>query len=374
MKRFVAIAVSLLLAIAVGAGIWKSNASKNGQIPSDVSSILTLPGSHAELKTVKLLVGSAKHSLLQDAELNAILQKNGIKLALLKSSAFEQDKAQIGELDAVWPAGANQANDWGTLLPGSSSHVIMSTPLALASWRQLMPVFEKNGLAKMSGANHGDFFLDKALPMMLDGKRWNQLQDNTVFAVNKSFLINTPDIRKSNTSSLYIASLAYVRNNNEVPQQTEKAVQLAKELTPLITRQGFQEGTLAGPFEDYLGQGMGKAPLVLIYESQFLEAKRNQKLRDNHILLYPQPGLVLKHILVGKSEAGKQLGKLLAEDPQIQKIIAKYGFRTNDVGVFAAQAKELGLDAPELLNLAEAPSTSILDSMTQTINQTLENK
>ena len=114
--------------------------------------------------------------------------------------------------------------------------------------------------------------------------------------------------------------------------------------------------------------------MVLIYESQFLEAKRNQKLRDNHVLLYPQPGLVLKHVLIGKSEAGKQLGKLLAEDAQIQKIIAKYGFRTNDATVFAAQAKELGLDAPELLNLAEAPSTSILDSMTQTITQTLENK
>lgn len=369
MKRTVAIALSVLLAIAVIAGIWKSNKTS----PSNsASSLLSLKAPPA--KKLRLLTGSAKFSYLQDPELQALLRKNGIELELVKSGAFEQDKSQVDNFDAVWPAGANQANDWAALMPGSSSFPIMSSPLTLATWKPLMPVFEKNGLGKLSANAHGDFYLDKALALMLASKRWSDLQDNTVFSVNKSFLINTPDIRKSNSSVMYIAALAYIHNKNEVPQSKEAAEQLAKTLTPLITRQGFQEGTLAGPFEDYLGQGMGKAPLVLIYESQFLEARLAKKLNDNHFLLYPQPGLLLKHVMVAKSAEGKKLGQLLAEDADAQKIAARFGFRTNDPAIFAAHAKTLDLDAPALLNLAETPNTAILDSMVQTIVNTLESK
>ncbi|MBI3229000.1 MAG: hypothetical protein HYZ45_02075 [Burkholderiales bacterium] len=369
MKQTVAIVLSVLLALAVALGIWKS---KNTPTDSKSNSLLSLTSPPA--KKVRLLTGSAKFSYLQDPEMQALLRKNGIELELIKSGSFEQDKGQAVDLDAVWPAGANQANDWQALMPGSTSHPVMSTALALASWKALLPVFEKNGLGKVSANAHGDFYLDKALPMMLAGKRWSDLQDNTVFAVNKSFLINTPDLRKSNTSALYIAALAYIHNKNEVPQQKDAAEQMAKLLAPLITRQGFQEGTLAGPFEDYLGQGMGKAPLVLIYESQFLEARSQKKLNDQHFLLYPQPGLLLKHVLIAKTESGKKLGTLLATDPDAQKIAARFGFRTNDPAIFSAHAKELGLDAPPLLNLAETPSTAILDSMVQTIVNIMESK
>ncbi len=368
MKKTFAILLSVLLLAAVGLGIWQSHREKNGQGAALLN--LTEPPQ----QTVILLTGSAKFPLLQDPELQTLLRRNGITLQLKKSGALEDDKAQLANYDAVWPAGANQANDWQQLMPGNKSCPVMTTPLALASWRALLPVLEKNGLAKGSGNAHGDFYLDKALPLMLAGQRWNQFQDNTVFAVNRSFLISTPDIRKSNTAAQYIAALAYIKNGNEAPQQREKAIAIARELAPLITRQGFQEGTLSGPFEDYLGQGMGKAPLVLVYESQFLEARRTQKLRDAHLLLYPQPGMELKHIVVARTPAGQKLCDLLANNVDIQKLIAKYGFRGNDPALFAQQAKELGLDAPEILNQADAPGSTILDAMQQTIIDTMESK
>ncbi|MES2296082.1 MAG: hypothetical protein V4582_03525 [Pseudomonadota bacterium] len=366
MKKYIGLLLSLLVIAGVAAGVYKSFNSKK---VSDQAAAIGVQGGK-----VKLLAGSAKFAFLNDPAVVALLAKQGITLELIKSGAFEQDKARARELDAAWPAGANVAADWLGVMPGATSHPVFSSPLAIASWKSLMPVFEANGIAKMSGAAHGDFYLDKALPLMLAATRWNQLKGNTVFSVNKSFLVNTPDLRKSNTGALYIAALAYIQNGNEVPQELTKAEATAEALAPLITRQGFQEATLAGPFEDYIGQGMGKAPLVLIYESQFLDAKRNGKLRDPHLLLYPQPGLVLKHILVGKTAAGKKLGELLATDPDLQRIAAQYGFRSNDPTVFAVETKKLGLDAPELLNLAEAPSTTILEAMNQTIIRKLEGK
>lgn len=377
MKKNLGIIISILVLIAVAAGGYKSWQEKQQTRASSGStdSGLSLPGlgsSQPTTQSVKLLVGSAKFAFLKDAELTKILAQNGISLELIKSESFEKDKVRLAELDAVWPAGSNSAADWSATIPAASTYPIFSTPLAIASWKPLMPVLEANGLAKSGGPMQGEFFLDKALPLMLKGARWNELKGNTVFNVNKGFLVTTPDLRKSNTGALYIATLAYIENKHEVPQDAAKAATLTEKLAPLITRQGFQEETLAGPFEDYLGQGMGKAPLVLIYESQFLEAKRAGKLRDTHFLLYPQPGLVLKHIFVAKSANGKKLGELLANDKALQKIAAQYGFRTNDAKVFAQEAKSIGLDAPDLLNLADTPTTVVLDAMSAALIKKME--
>lgn len=358
------IIVVLLFVIAIAAGIWKSVTEKSeGSQASSASTSLT---------TVRLLTGSAKFSFLNDPKLTEILAKEGLALSLTKSGAFNDDVVKVKDFDAVWPAGANAASDFAGAWKTSSTYPVFSTPLALASWKTLLPVLEANGLAKKTGANHGDFYLDKALPLMSSGKRWNQLKNNTSFDVNKGFLVNTPDIRKSNTGALYISTLAYIQNGSEVPVDVATGEKLAEQLSSLITRQGYQEGTLAGPFEDYIGQGMGKAPLVLVYESQYVEAKRNGLLRDAHFLLYPQPGLVLKHVLVARTEAGKRLGDILSNNPEAQKIAAQYGFRTNNPAIFAETMKTLGLDSPELINLAEAPSTKVLDAMSQTLVNKLE--
>jgi hypothetical protein len=38
----------------------------------------------------------------------------------------------------------------------------------------------------------------------------------------------------------------------------------------LFLKQGFVENLSEGPFENYLLMGVGKAPLVMIYESQYV--------------------------------------------------------------------------------------------------------
>lgn len=323
------------------------------------------------LQPVKLLTGSAKFNFLKDPELARVLADNCLELQLTKSGSFADDSIKAKEFDAVWPAGANAAADFAKVLGSSQTYPIFSTPLAIASWNQLIPVLKSNGLVKNASANSATFEMDRALELMMKSTRWNQLKDNTVFDVNKSFLVNTPDVRKSNTGALFVGALAYIQNGHEVPSDIAKAQALTETLSPVITKQGFQEGTLAGPFEDYLGQGIGKAPLVLIYESQFVEAKKAGQLKKNHVLLYPRPGMVLKHVLVAKSENGQKLGEILSSAP-IQQLAANYGFRTNDSAIFEKAMADLGLPAPELVDLADAPSTLVLDSMLKTLINKVE--
>ncbi len=373
MNTTIRLALVGLLAAGLGLGIWKSFSSKteSDAVRTAAEQARAAEAARPQLQTVKLLTGSAKFNFLKDAELTQLLAAQGLQLELVKSGAFAADVGRDKEFDAVWPAGANAAADFAAAWKSGSTYPVFTTPLAIASWWPLMPVLSANGLASTQGA-HGSFELAKALPLMTAGTRWNQLKGNTVFPVNKGFLVNTPDIRKSNTGVLYIGALAYIANGHEVPTDMGRAEKLAEQLSSLITRQGFQEGTLAGPFEDYIGQGMGKAPLVLIYESQFVEARRDGKLRDTQMLLYPKPGLQLKHILVARTDAGKKLGEVLANDPAAQKIAAKYGFRTNNPEVFAESMKSLGLDAPDILDVADSPAPKVLDAMTRTLINKLE--
>jgi hypothetical protein len=359
------IVVALFVAALVG-GIGKSMYEKTEEDQAANTPVAT------KLTQVRLLTGSAKFSFMKDSKLTEILAKEGLEVVLSKTGATSADILRAKDFDAVWPAGANAATDFSVAWKSTNTYPVFSTPLALASWKQLLPVLTSNGLAKKTGDVSGEFYLEKALPLMLEGKRWNQLKNNDVFDINKGFLVNTPDVRKSSTGGLYIAALAYIQNGHDVPANVAAGEQLADKLSSLITRQGFQEGTLAGPFEDYVGQGMGKAPLVLVYESQFVEAKRDGKLRDTHVLLYPRPGMVLKHVLVARTDAGKKLGEILSTNPEAQKIAAQYGFRTNNPAVFADSMKQLGLDSPELIDIADAPSTVVLDAMTQSLVKKLE--
>lgn len=363
MKKMLGGVLTLVLAAALVGAVYKSFSAKQAE-----AQVATATPQQAG--TVKLLTGSAKFDFLQDPEVTKYLESQGIKLELYKSGAFDKDVAGLNQYDAVWPAGSNAASEFSKAFAAirvqPKSFAVFSTPLAIASWKALVPTLEKNGLVA-ENQGHYDFKLSKALPMMLEGKRWNQLQGNTAFSVNKSFLVNTSDIRKSNTAALFIAELAYMRNNEEVPQNQEAAAQLASELAPVILRQGFQEDTLAGPFDDYLNVGMGKAPLVLVYESQFVDAKRQGKIKDSQVLLYPQPGLVTKHVLLAKTPAGEKLGQLLSSDPKLQAIAAQYGFRINDPALLKKTWSAVKVDVPELLDLAEAPASRILDGMVQTI-------
>lgn len=366
-ESFARVALLGILVISLGVAVLKSIGV------FDSKSAGGAPAFSGSVAKVRLLTGSAKFEFLNDPQVVKILADNGLQVEMTKTGAFEDDVSKAAVVDAVWPAGAAAAADFSRAWKAPDTYQVFSTPLAIASWKQLLPVLEKNGMVKKDTNVGGlTFSLEKALPLMQAGRRWNQLSDNSAFAVNRGFLINTPDVRKTATASLYVSLLAYIQNGNEVPTDANRARALTEALSGVITRQGFQESTLSGPFEDYLSVGMGKAPLVLVYESQFVEAKQAGKLRDNHVLLYPEPGLVLKHVLVARTEAGKRLGELLANNPELQQLAAKHGFRTNNAQVFSDAMAKIDLKAPDLLNLAEAPSTMVLDAINQTLTKKLE--
>ncbi len=136
-------------------------------------------------------------------------------------------------------------------------------------------------------------------------------------------------------------------------------------------RQGLQESSSAGPFENYTTMGLGKAPLVMIYESQFLEYQSKQSQPNTEmVLLYPQPTIYTKNILVPFTENGHKLGNALASDLELQKLAAQYGYRTFSPEYFTTFLKEKNLSAPaDLVDVIDPPSFEVLERMIQSIEQ-----
>jgi hypothetical protein len=127
---------------------------------------------------------------------------------------------------------------------------------------------------------------------------------------------------------MYLALASYVLNGQQVVQSPADLERVMPQVAPLFLRQGFQESSSAGPFEDYLALGMGKAPLLVAYESQLVEflLRHPQRRSGEMVMLYPQPTLYSKHVLVPYTPAGDRVGQLLESDPQLRALAQEYGF------------------------------------------------
>src|SRR5215475_2491329 len=264
-------ALAILLLIGVAVAINFSVHDRNEQIATQNS---------AARITVKVLSGSEKEKFLSDPELAKVLESEGIAIEVQKFGSREiATRGDLKTFDVAYPAGAHAAVKISQTTGSKLIYPTFYTPMAVASWKTLVPVMEKSGLVSQKD---GTFYLvdmGRLVDMMQKGTRWKDLPNNSVYSVGKSLLVTSTDVRKSNSGGMYLALAAYLANGNNVVDNEADADKVANSMVGLFSRQGFQESSSAGPFEDYTAMGIGKAPLVMIYEQQFLE----------YVLSHPNP-------------------------------------------------------------------------------------
>ncbi|WP_051791087.1 hypothetical protein [Serratia sp. DD3] len=323
---------------------------------------------------VKGMIGSEKEGFFADLKVIELLKANGFRVKTEKVGSRQITSRDLQGYDFGFPAGAPAALELQKKAKAKHVYATFYTPMAIASWSALIPVMEKQALVKQSDGAYYIADMQQLLKLIEKGTRWNQLPGNTAYITGKSILINSTDVRTSNSAAMYLALASYIFNDNNVVDNVSQVSAILPRVTPLFLRQGLQESSSAGPFEDYTTMGMGKAPLVMIYESQFLEyqSKRAQPNTDM-ILLYPQPTIYTKHVFVPFSENGNRLGELLASDPELQKMAAQYGYRTSHPEYFATFLAEHQLQAPtSLVDVIDPPSYEMLERMIQSIEKNFQ--
>ncbi|MBI3347219.1 MAG: hypothetical protein HY020_08415 [Burkholderiales bacterium] len=246
------------------------------------------------------------------------------------------------------------------------------TPLVVASWEPVARILAANGMAKAQAPKVYSLDMEKLTQAMLAKQRWRDLKASGDYAVSRSVLVSTTDIRRSNSAAMYLALTSAALNGDVVADRTT-AQKYAGQLAELFKRQGFQENYVNGAFDDYLSIGMGKTPLTFIYEAQMVaQALKGSQggIRPEMVLMYPTPTIVNKWVLVALNERGKRLAELLATNKTLQAVALEQGFRTGDTAAFAAAAKTAGLAVDVNLNqVIDPPGFDLMFEMIDIVSR-----
>jgi hypothetical protein len=356
--------LAVLLLVGVGFAV---NYSIRDKKMGDAAALKT-----ASQITVKVLTGSEKEKFLTDPDLTKVLDEEGISLSVQKAGSREiATRPDLKSFDAAYPAGAHAAVKIAQITGSKRVFTSFYTPMAVASWKTLIPVLEQSGLV---ASKDGAYFLvdmAKLVAMMQKGTRWKDLPGNLVYAVGKSILVTSTDVRKSNSGGMYLALAAYVANGNNVVDNDADADKVADSMVGLFSRQGFQESSSAGPFEDYTAMGIGKAPLVMVYEQQFLEyVFAHQTPNPDMVLLYPAPTVLSKHTIVALTDSGARFAQVMTTNPKVNSIAQRYGFRSQDNTELFADADKKKLSIPKtVVDVIDPPSYDILEKLINRIDE-----
>lgn len=350
--------LALLLVIGVGVAInYSVRETRQAHFAAEQA---------AHRVTIKILTGSEKEHFLADPELENLLEAHGMSIAFQKAGSREiATRPDLKSFDIAFPAGEHAAVKISQTTGSKRSVLFAYTPIAVATWKPLIPVLEQSGLVSRKDGTYFIVDMGKLLAVMEKGERWRDLPGNNVYPVGKSVLVSSTDVRKSNSGALYLALAAYLANGNNVVNTAADATKVAARMVSLFARQGFQESSSAGPFEDYITMGIGKAPLVMIYEQQFLEYLfSHPHPNPDMVLLYPQPTIFSKHTMVALTDNGARFAQEMTSDPKVMSIAHRFGFRTEDNSeLFAAtEAKKLVIPRT-IVDVIDPPTYDILEKL-----------
>jgi hypothetical protein len=362
-RRLIAPVLAVVLLAAVAAGVWYSNSRVRDE------AVATEAAKIERDKQVSLrgLIGSEKESFFADVRVQKALALQGITVNVEKAgSRVIASRYDATQFDFGFPSGAPAAQQLRSLSKASNVFTPFYTPIVFASWRPIAEILVANGMA----AKQGDFYFIVDLPGLMaaveKGTRWKELKSSSAFATSKSVLVNSTDVRTSNSAAMFLSLASYIANNQQIVQSQEDVDRVMPIVAPLFLRQGFQEQSSAGPFEDYLALGMGKAPLLVAYESQMVEfwLKNPERVKADMVLLYPRPTVYSKHVLVPYTPAGARLGAALESDPVLRELAHEYGYRTGGDTKGPETWAKRGVKVPEVLvDVIDPPSHEWLERM-----------
>jgi hypothetical protein len=357
LKRLLGPLLTIALLVGVGLAIYQSAREQIG------------------VETVRGLIGSEKEDFFLDPRVIETFRSGGFDVQIQKAGSREiATLPTLREFDFAFPAGMPAAEKIRREQNIAKSYPVFFTPMAVASWKLIAGILTANGVVSQRDGIYYIIDMNKLLGLSEQRMRWNQLVRNEGYAVNKSILMSTTDVRSSNSAAMYLALASYVLNGSEIVSSDAQANALTPRLRELFSRQGYQESTSAMPFNDYLVMGPGKAPLVMIYEAQYLAeaARADSGLNDEMVLMYPEPTLFTKHIVVPLTAKGDRFSEFLTRSPALQRLAVEHGFRNSDNKNFQDFLASHRLTVPAtLVDVIEPPSYEILEGMISRIEQSM---
>lgn len=360
MRRWIGIGLAAVLAVAVVGAIILSVAQKVHPT--------------APLTVVRGVIGSEKLPYFRDPGVIQVFRDNGYDVQVDTAGSRQiATTVDLSKYDFAFPAGVPAALKIQADHKAKTTYAPFYTPMAIATFKPIVQLLIAAGIARDTGS-YISFDVKTFLAKVAKNARWSDIPNNTAYPATKSILITSTDIRTSNSAAMYLSLASYVANLNNIVQDAAQASAALPAVESLFIRQGLTATSSEEPFQDYLSIGIGKTPMVMIYEAQFLAAAaaNDGSISKDMVLMYPDPDVLSKHTVVPLTNNGDKIGRLLNDNTQLQKLATKYGFRTNNPAAFNQFLTAHSLTSPTLVDLIEPPTFQNLEAMIVAIQQKMQ--
>jgi hypothetical protein len=292
--------------------------------------------------TIEGKTGS-KGDYFLDPEVQRLLLGHHIRVHITETGSRDVAVHDISGYDFVFPSGQPSArlilNDLDQSVPPKHAGLFrpFTSPIVLATYREYAETLRAKGIATpQDPSDPNPLYYRLDMPRFLHavgvpGVTWNSLGiQKTGVANGNQVVAQTSNICSSNSAGTYMGLVAYVENNNQIPLTLDDARAVANRIKPQVTAQGLAGVDL---FRGYITpEGEGVAPIVVVYEHQFLAYQLSQQARTGsvdheRVLLYPSTNFLSEPQYIGLDAAGDQLGQLVTTDPALRQRMVELGYR-----------------------------------------------
>lgn len=322
--------------------------------------------------TVKAVIGSEKRDFFEDPKVREVLADHGYDVQVTTAGSRRiATELDLSDFDLAFPSSAPAAQKILETVESTGEFTPFNSPITIATWGPILHMLERADVARAEGG-HWYVDMEAYITLAQEDIRWRDLGDD--FPSPGQVQMSSTDVRTSNSAAMYLSLLSWAVAEGSVVGSDTQVDGIAPELGPFFLGQGYTESTSAGPFADYLSQGMGSKPMAVIYEAQFLNELAQEDTQiaagDSMVLAYPYPTVITKHTVVGLTDEGAEIGRLLAEDEELQKLAAVHGFRPQNSQVFTETMAELNLEyeTPANVLAVDPPDYDILEQLIERVS------
>jgi hypothetical protein len=307
--------------------------------------------------TVRGVIGSEKEAFFDDRRVTERLACLGFAVEVDASGSRDMVRAlRDGDYAFAFPSSTPTAEKIMTDLGVTKQIPLFSTPMVVATFQPIVEVLRNAGAVTRTA--NGTDVVDVAVLLELarQGMTWDRLPGNSVYTYRKAVLLSTTDPQDSNSAIMFLSIASQVANGGGIVTDPGQVNGLRPDLCRLISDQGVKPETSQVLFDNYLVDGMGRVPMALVYESQYVTRAPAPQLPAGAVKLFPRPTVYSRHTLIQLDADGEAVGKALRDDAELVRLATEHGFRP-EKPVAGQQVSDRPVD------VVESPSFEVLESM-----------
>ena len=342
----------VLLLVIVGAGGYMYY---QNQTPNDVS--------------ISGFIGGEKIPLVENKDFKQRAKKSyGLSMDYRKEGSLAMASVDTTDRDYLWPS-SQLALELFRKNGGKDlqNEIVFNTPIVLYSRKIVVDALIDQGVVREENGVH---FVDmtKLAGLMKDEKTWADIGLSQLYG---PILVDTTDPNESNSGNMFLGLLANALNDNK-PVTTASIDNVKEDITRIYNQIGYMQTSSIDMFNQFLRQGVGSFPIIAGYESQLLEFSKQEpdmyeQIRDDIIILYPEPTVWSSHVYIALTDQGK-VGLNALMDKEIQTLAWKdHGFRTIVSGTENPDEFNVNGMADQVTKIMQMPNIDVMLELMEAI-------